>query len=116
MTKRPRRNHSPSFKAKVAIAAIKGDKTLAELAHQILAWRDNVFVERLWRTIKYEEVNLRAYTGVPEARASIGRYLSFYNGRRPHSSLGGENPRPGIHQHGDANPGGRLKWAAHPLR
>ncbi len=43
------------------------------------AWRDNVFVERLWRTVKYEEVYLRAYGGVSEARASIGRYLGFYN-------------------------------------
>jgi putative transposase len=51
------------------------------------AWRDNVFVERLWRTIKYEEVYLRAYETVSEARASIGRYLNFYNRRRPHSSL-----------------------------
>ena len=56
------------------------------------AWRDNVFVERLWRTVKYEEVYLRAYTSVPEARTSIGRYLSFYNGTRPHSSLGGQTP------------------------
>jgi putative transposase len=56
------------------------------------AWRDNVFVERLWRTIKYEEVYLRAYGGVSEARASIGRYLGFYNGKRPHSSLGGRTP------------------------
>jgi len=56
------------------------------------AWRDNIFVERLWRTIKYEEVYLRAYTSVPEARASIGRYLGFYNGRRPHSSLDGKTP------------------------
>jgi putative transposase len=56
------------------------------------AWRDNVFVERLWRTVKYEEVYLRAYAGVAEARASIGRYLGFYNGKRPHSSLGGKNP------------------------
>ena len=56
------------------------------------AWRDNVFVERLWRTIKYEEVYLRAYVGVPEARASIGRYLCFYNSRRPHSSLDGKTP------------------------
>ena len=56
------------------------------------AWRDNIFVERLWRTIKYEEVYLRAYTSVPEARASIGRYLDFYNGTRPHSSLGGQTP------------------------
>ena len=51
------------------------------------AWRDNVFVERLWRSVKYEEVYLRAYAGVSDARASIGRYLDFYNGRRPHSSL-----------------------------
>ena len=51
------------------------------------AWRDNVFVERLWRSVKYEEVYLRAYESVGEARDSIGRYLDFYNGRRPHSSL-----------------------------
>ncbi len=56
------------------------------------AWRDNVFVERLWRTIKYEEVYLRAYASVTEARASIGRYLGFYNRKRPHSSLGGKTP------------------------
>ena len=56
------------------------------------AWRDNVFVERLWRSVKYEEVYLQAYDGVAEARASIGRYLSFFNGRRPHSSLGGRTP------------------------
>jgi putative transposase len=43
------------------------------------AWRDNVFVERLWRSVKYEEVYLRAYDSVSEARASIGRYLDFYN-------------------------------------
>jgi putative transposase len=56
------------------------------------AWRDNVFVERLWRTVKYEEVYLRAYSDVSEARASIGRYLGFYKGTRPHSSLGGRTP------------------------
>jgi len=56
------------------------------------AWRDNVFVERLWRTVKYEEVYLRAYAGVTQARASIDRYLRFYNGKRPHSSLGGKTP------------------------
>jgi putative transposase len=56
------------------------------------AWRDNVFVERLWRAIKYEEIYLRAYGSVTEARASIGRYLGFYNGTRPHSSLGGRTP------------------------
>jgi putative transposase len=56
------------------------------------AWRDNVFVERLWRSVKYEEVYLRAYDSVSEARASIGRYLDFYNRRRPHSSLDGTTP------------------------
>jgi putative transposase len=56
------------------------------------AWRDNVFVERLWRSIKYEEVYLHAYDSVSEARSSIGRYLDFYNGRRPHSSLDGTTP------------------------
>jgi len=56
------------------------------------AWRDNVFVERLWRTVKYEEVYLRAYDSVSEARASISRYLDFYNRVRPHSSLDGRTP------------------------
>ncbi|GGG78635.1 transposase [Salipiger pallidus] len=49
------------------------------------AWRDNVFVERLWRSIKYEEVYLRGYASVSEARAGIGRDIGFNNGRRPHS-------------------------------
>lgn len=56
------------------------------------AWRDNVFVERLWRTIKYEEVYLHAYVSVPEARAALARYLTFYNTRRPHSSLDRQTP------------------------
>jgi putative transposase len=56
------------------------------------AWRDNVFVERLWRSIKYEEVYLHAYDSVSKARNSIGRYLDCYNGRRPHSSLDGTTP------------------------
>ena len=56
------------------------------------SWRDNVFVERLWRSIKYEEVYLHAYKTVSEARSGIGRYLKFYNSRRPHSSLDGQTP------------------------
>ena len=56
------------------------------------AWRDNVFVERLWRSIKYEDIYLRAYDTVSEARASIGRYFCLYNGRRPHSSLDRRTP------------------------
>ena len=56
------------------------------------AWRDNVFVERLWRSVKYEEVYLRAYDSVADARASLGQYLGFYNGKRPHSSLAASTP------------------------
>jgi putative transposase len=56
------------------------------------SWRDNVFVERLWRSVKYEEVYLRAYDSVSQARASLGRYLDFYNRKRPHSSLDARTP------------------------
>ena len=56
------------------------------------AWRDNVLVERLWRSVKYEEVYLRAYDSVREARASISRYLYFYNRKHPHSSLDARTP------------------------
>ena len=56
------------------------------------AWRDNVFVERLWRTITDEEVYLRASRSVSEARRGLDRSVAFYNRRRPHSSLGGQTP------------------------
>jgi putative transposase len=55
-------------------------------------WRDNVFVERLWKSIKYEEVYLRAYDSVSQAKASLGTYIAFYNTRRPHSSLDRKTP------------------------
>ena len=55
-------------------------------------WADNVFVERLWRSLKYEHVYLHAYESVGEARDKIGRYFEFYNCRRPHSSLGAQTP------------------------
>lgn len=55
-------------------------------------WADNVFVERLWRSLKYEHVYLHAYETVGEARSKIGRYFEFYNSRRPHSSLGAQTP------------------------
>ncbi len=48
---------------------------------------DNVFVERLWRSVKYEDIYLRGYEGVPELRTGLGRYFPFYNEERPHQSL-----------------------------
>jgi putative transposase len=53
---------------------------------------DNVFIERLWRSLKYEEVYLHAYEKVAAARAGIGRYLTFYNCERPHQALGYQTP------------------------
>ena len=53
---------------------------------------DNIFVERLWRTVKYEEVYLRDYSDMHEAKISLGRYFDFYNNERPHQSLGNRTP------------------------
>ncbi len=55
-------------------------------------WRDNVFVERLWRTLKYEEVYLKAYDSVSQAKASLGQFITFYNSRRPHQTFAGKTP------------------------
>jgi putative transposase len=55
-------------------------------------WRDNVFVERLWRSVKYEEVYLHAYQSVAEAKAGIGKYFAFYNARRSHTALDRQTP------------------------
>jgi len=55
-------------------------------------WRDNVFVERLWRSVKYEEVYLKAYDTVPEARTSLANYFDFYNHERGHQSLNRQTP------------------------
>ena len=68
------------------------DNTIAISMDGRGSWRDNVFVERLWRSVKYEEVYLRAYDSVGDARASLGRYLDFYNRTRPHSSLAARTP------------------------
>ncbi|QKE37990.2 MAG: transposase [Ferrovum myxofaciens] len=54
------------------------------------AWRDNVFVERVWRSVKYERVYLRAYDSVSAARKDIAEYIDWYNGERGHSSLNGK--------------------------
>ena len=55
-------------------------------------WRDNVFVERLWRTVKYEEVYLKAYDTVSTAKANLATFFNYYNRRRPHQSLDDETP------------------------
>ena len=55
-------------------------------------WMDNVFIERLWRSLKYEEVHLKGYADGREARAGIGAWIAFYNTRRPHQALGGQAP------------------------
>jgi putative transposase len=56
------------------------------------AWRDNVFVERVWRSVKYERVYLRAYDSVSDARKDIAQYIDWYNTERGHSSLDGKTP------------------------
>jgi putative transposase len=56
------------------------------------SWRDNVFIERLWRSAKYEEIYLKAYESVGQARQSIANYLTWYNQQRPHSSLSDKTP------------------------
>ena len=56
------------------------------------SWRDNLFIERLWKSVKYEEVYLHAYDSVPEARHGLTRYFTFYNQGRPHSALDGQTP------------------------
>lgn len=75
------------------------------------AWRDCVFVERLWRSMNCEEACLRACARVAEARAGIGRHLAFYNLRRPHSPLDGKTPRSGLLQPADARSGGGMAEA-----
>ena len=56
------------------------------------SYRDNLFIERLWRTVKYEEVYLKAYQNGREARISLGKYFRFYNTERPHQSHGYRTP------------------------
>ena len=55
-------------------------------------WRDNVFVERLWRSVKYEEVYLHAYDSVSDAKNGLGKYLTWYNQNRPHTALDDKTP------------------------
>lgn len=62
-------------------------------------WMDNVMVERLWRSVKYEEVYLKAYDTVTEAKRELGKYFEFYNSKRPHSSLDKLTPNEFYSQH-----------------
>jgi putative transposase len=62
-------------------------------------WMDNVFIERLWRSVKYEEVYLHAYENGAQARAGLGTYFKYYNTRRRHQGLGGMTPDEAYHQH-----------------
>jgi putative transposase len=79
------------FTAEAFVSVLK-DRGIAISMDGKGAWRDNVFVERLWRSVKYEEVYLKAYTSVTEARDSLGRYFKFYNTGRPHQGLDDRTP------------------------
>ena len=68
-------------------------------------YTDNIFVERLWRTLKYEEVYLKAYANASEARRELGAYLRFYNDQRPHQALGYRTPAEVFHE--TMNPPGK---------
>ena len=75
-----------------AFTGVLRDRSIAISMDGRGAWRDNVFVERLWRSVKYEEVYLKAYASVAEARESLARYFTFYNTKRPHQALDGNTP------------------------
>ena len=79
------------FTAKAFVDAVKGQGCQLSMDGRG-AWRDNVFVERLWRSVKYERVYLHAYDSVGQARASILDYFEWYNHERPHSSLNRKTP------------------------
>ena len=73
----------------------------------------DIFVERLWRSIKYEEVYLKAYQTVAEARTGINAYLEFYNRQRPHQALGYRTPAE-VYQHGQEERGAAAEEAGLP--
>ena len=76
-------------------------------------YTDNIFVERLWRTVKYEEVYLKAYANATEARRELGAYFRFYNDQRPHQALGYRTPAEVFHEARNA-PGKESKGARGP--
>ena len=104
-----RRQYSPEYKFKVALEAATGSKTLAQIASETSVHPnqkagirismdgrgralDNIFIERLWRSVKYEDVYLKDYGSVPELKAGLQAYFRFYNEDRPHQSLGYRTP------------------------
>ena len=76
-------------------------------------YTDNIFVERLWRTVKYEEVYLKAYANAKEARRELGAYFRFYDNQRPHQALGYRTPAEVFHQARNA-PGKESKMTEDP--
>ena len=74
-------------------------------------YNDNIFVERLWRTVKYEEVYLKAYANASEAKRELGTYLRFYNDQRPHQALGYRTPAEVFHQVTDVGEEGAVHQA-----
>jgi hypothetical protein len=77
-----RKSFNPNFMARVALAAIKGDMTTTELSS-----KQEVFTERLWRTVKSEEVYIKGYQIPADAQAGLGEYYPFYNDRCYHQAL-----------------------------
>jgi putative transposase len=76
---------------------------------------DNIFIERLWRSIKYEEVHLKAYADGREARAGIGSWMTFYNFRRPHQAMNNQTPM-AVWRDGMAKIGAAARAVDMPLR
>ncbi len=149
-----RQNFSAAYKAKVALEALRGDQTLAELAARykvhpnlITKWRrqaggqftslaftqalkdadikismdgkgrwmDNVFIERLWRSLKYECVYLQAFETGSQARAGIGSWIDYYNIERPHSALAGRTPEEAYYERLTPSPGHAPEMAPEAL-
>ena len=78
-------------------------------------YADNIFVERLWRTVKYEEVYLKAYANASEARRELSAYLRFYNDQRPHQALGYRTPAEVFHQVTDVGEEGAVQAKKSPI-
>ena len=78
--------------------------------------RDNIFVERLWRTVKYEEVFLKAYANASEARRELGSYFRFCNNQRPHQALGHQTQAEVFHRGGNTRRRNRRQGKVHRNR